>query len=769
MVVARDACSGSSSHKGATMAANYTDQPRLLGMTVDGKKDFLFPTQFSAAEGMSALFQIRVELAIPNEKASQVQADQLLGKRMTLKVAHGIDYANGPYRYFDGVCCRFASIGKDDRFHLFEAELVPWIWLLTKRSDLRVYQDKNVPDIVESVLGELQQDFSDFKFEIRANRGQYKKIDYCVQFRETHFNFISRLLETDGLYYYFEHTDAGHKLIIDDSLSAGQDVPNQASVNYIPESGAGDYTEDNIATWREERVIHSGKFAVRDYHSQLAQNKIDISGIAPKTNLAKNDKLEIFDWQAGSALRYNKTDQRLDEVNSVGTTLTNVRAQQAEAVHHTFSGTGSCRGFTPGYRFSLKHDSGKKYLLAEIHHQGVQNPSYTSEESVPSPYTNSFSCIPADVQFRPQRMTHKPVVEGLESAKVVGKDGEEIWIDKYGRVRVQFFWDRKGENNEKSTCWVRVAQLSAGKRWGSSFWPRVGQEVLVAFVEGDPDQPVIVGSVYNNQQMPPYLGDGPDDEHKNDPEVSGIKTNSTKGGDGFNELRFCDTKGKEQVFIHAEKDMDVKVKHEKHEHVVSDRHIVVGEQSQSDDDVGYQYQLVHGGWKLKTRKDKVEKVEGDNYLTVGLGDTAGGNEHLYVEKDRMVEVGGNQHTTIDGNQSDSVTGNYSMSLGQWDAKVQQSASIEVTNSLYLKAMTIVLEADLQLSLKVGGNFVDISPVGVAINGMPMVMVNSGGAAGVGVPANTSTPTKPVHAQKSEPPNSFFKLADDSKTGSKSSG
>ena len=576
------------------MALNYSDKTRLLNFKADGKAEFLFPKSFVASERMSALFQIRVELMIDLEKAGQVQGDQLLGKRMTLRVSHGRDYSKGPYRYFDGICSRFASVGKDHRYHHYEAEIVPWIWLLTKRADLRVYQDQNVPDIVESVLNELQADFADFKFEIRAKRGDYKKIDYCVQFRETHFNFISRLLETDGLYYFFEHTEAGHKMIIDDSLAAGSDVPNQAQVTYTSESGPGEFTDDNISTWREERVIHSGKFAVRDYHSQIAQNKIDISGIVPKSNVAKNDKLEIFDWQSGSALRYNNTDKRLDEVNTTGTTLTNVRAQQSEVTHHTFSGLSCCRGFTPGYRFSLKHDSGKKYLLTEVQHEGYQDPNYMTGEVVEEPYKNTFSSILADSQFRPQRVTPKPVVEGLETAKVVGKKGEEIWIDKYGRVRVQFFWDRKGKEDEKSTCWVRVAQISAGKRWGAYFWPRIGQEVLVAFVEGDPDQPVIVGSVYNSQQMPPYLGDGPDEKHAVDPNVSGIKTNSTKGGDGFNELRFDDTKDKEQVFIHAEKDMDVKVKNVTREHTVGERNIIVGEEGQSGDDKGNLFQLVHG-------------------------------------------------------------------------------------------------------------------------------------------------------------------------------
>lgn len=745
----------------------FTDKNRLLLFKADGKTDFLLPTSFFAVERMSGLFNVHVQLLAAPDKVGQVKGDQLLGKAMSLRISLSEDYAKGPFRYFHGVCSRFASTGKDHRFSYFEAELVPWMWMLTRKSDFRVYQDKNVPDIVETVLKELQGDFGEFQFEIRAQRGNYKKIDYCAQFKETHFDFISRLMEQDGLYYYFEHAESGHKLIIDDSLTAGNDVPNQAEVRYQIESGPDEIHEDTIFRWRDERIIHSGKFAARDYHSQLAQNKIEFSGIAPKTIVGKNDKLEVFEWPSHSGLRYNQTDQRLDEVNTVGDKLTNVRAQESEATHHTYSGESHCRGFLPGYRFSLKHEPGKKYLLTQVQHSAAQNASYTSDETVAGPYTNGFTCIPADVQFRPRRTTPKPVVDGLQSAKVVGKSGEEIYIDKYGRVRVQFFWDRKGENNEKSTCWVRVAQLAAGKRWGASFWPRIGQEVMVAFVEGDPDQPIIVGTVYNNQQMPPYLGEGPDDKHKHDPNVSGIKTNSTKGGDGFNELRFDDTKDKEQVFIHAEKDMDVRVKNETREQTVGDRYMIVGDENNSEDS-GNLYQLVHKNWMTDIKKDLVEKVEGDSFLTVGMGENSnGGSYFVDVEKNCQECIGGNRHLKVKGDRMEEVTGQHSMTLGQLDIAVSKVAALDVASSLHIKAMNIVIEADMQLSLKVGGNFVDISVAGVAINGMPMTLINSGGAAGVGLGAHPASPGEPDHLDASRPPLKLFKKADDSKTGSKS--
>lgn len=387
-------------------------------------------------------------------------------------------------------------------------------------------------------------------------------------------------------------------------------------------------------------------------------------------------------------------------------------------------------------------------------------------QSVAGPYSNEFSCIPADVQFRPQRISPKPTVDGLQSAKVVGKDGEEIWVDKYGRIRVQFFWDRKGQNNETSTCWVRVAQITAGKRSGASFWPRIGQEVLVAFIEGDPDQPVVVGTVYNNQQMPPYLGDGPDDKHKINPNISGIKTNSTKGGDGYNELRFNDTADKEQVFIHAEKDMDVRVKNEYREQTIAERHLLVGDDDHNGKETLFN-QKVFGNWNLHTLHRKLEKVDGNRYLTIGMGDDSEGGElHHYVEKDRLEEVGGKYDLTVGGNHSEKTSGKFSLSAGSFDAKIDQGAAMEAGTTLHLKGMTVVIEADVQLSLKVGGNFVDISAAGVAINGT-MLMLNSGGAAGSGPGASPASPTSPDHASKGKPAPDWFHAADDSKSGSKS--
>jgi type VI secretion system secreted protein VgrG len=252
--------------------------------------------------------------------------------------------------------------------------------------------------------------------------------------------------------------------------------------------------------------------------------------------------------------------------------------EEDETPYDVITGASQCCTFTPGGKFTLeKHDCPAEngdYVVLAVRHSAIDH-SYL-KEAVGSDYHNTFTCLPDSVPFRPARITPKPVVQGTQPALVVGPTGEEIYTDKYGRIKVQFYWDRLGKKDENSSCWIRVTQPWAGKRWGASFWPRIGQEVIVGFVEGDPDRPLVVGTVYNAEQMPPYQGGGLDGKHANDNKVSGIKTNSTKGGSGYNELRFDDTAGKEQVFIHGEKDLDVRIKNDARTSIGKDRHLTIG-------------------------------------------------------------------------------------------------------------------------------------------------------------------------------------------------
>jgi len=337
-----------------------------------------------------------------------------------------------------------------------------------------------------------------------------------------------------------------------------------------------------------------------------------------------------------------------------------------------------------------------------------------------------------------------------------------VFTDKYGRIKVQFYWDREGKNDENSSCWIRVAQTFAGKRWGGSFWPRLGQEVLVAFVEGNPDEPVIVGSVYNAEQTPPYLGDGLDSKHKNDPNVSGIKSNTTLGGSGFNEFRFDDTKDKEQIFLHAERNLEITTKNDSLAHTFKNRHQIIG-QEKDGSKTGDQLEMVYHDKQIKVHHDQVEQVGNNMQLLVGGIDSGAGNQDIVINGTKKESVGKDDHLHVIGNRNEKIDGGQSLTVGgAQQEKIGTKHAVDAGQEIHLKAgMTAVIEAGVELTIKVGGNFISISPAGVSIQGT-MVMINSGGAAGSGSGSSPESAQDPAKANPTKPDE-----ADDSKSGQKS--
>jgi len=394
--------------------------------------------------------------------------------------------------------------------------------------------------------------------------------------------------------------------------------------------------------------------------------------------------------------------------------------QEEETGHLLASGSSVCRAFTSGYKFDLqdhyRSDMNTAYLLTEVQHTASAGTSYTSSEGGGSEqYANHFSCIPASVRFRPTRITPKPFVQGPQPALVVGKSGEEIWVDKYGRVKVQFYWDRQGKKDENSSCWIRVSQSWAGKNWGAMWIPRIGQEVIVDFLEGDPDRPLITGRVYNAEETVPY--DLPDHQT-----VSTLKSRSSKGGASanYNEIRFEDKKDSEQIFINAEKDMDLRVENDAREYVKNDRHLIVHNN---------QHELVEADKHGHVKGKHFESIDGDMSLKVG------------------------------GDVKEQVGGGLSLQVGQsMNEKVGQAWAIEAGQTIHIKAgMTLILEAGMQLSLKGPGGFVDIGPAGVTIQGT-MVLINSGGAAGSAPDASPQDPEAPKDPDTADDGTKFTKLS-----------
>jgi type VI secretion system secreted protein VgrG len=531
--------------------AEYTQEGRLLAINSPLGKDVLLLTGLSGREEMSRPFNFQLDLL--SEKSDIAPAD-IVGKSVTFSVYPGQDAA----RHFNGFVARFSAGGLQIRdLRLYRAEVVPWLWFLGQTADCRIFQNKSVPEIIEQVFKDAG--FSDYK--ISVNMDAHPKRDYCVQYRESDFQFVSRLMEEEGVFYFFRHEDGKHTLVIDDQKSAYKDCPEKEVQHFI-----GSLEESHVTEWDHHYEFRPGKFAQTDYNFETPSTSL-MTNTSTLIKLPNVDQFEVYDYPGEYA---KKSD---------GEKLIKIRMEEIEASHDVVRGASNCSSFCPGGKFTMKRhpcpsEAGKGYVITSIQHSASDS-SYTQGGGDDQEYKNSFSCIPDSVLFRPARSTPKPTVRGVQTAVVVGPPGEEVHTDKYSRVKVQFHWDREGKRDDNSSCWVRVSQSYAGQGWGSMCIPRIGQEVIVDFLEGDPDQPIITGRVYNAEQMPPFKL--PDDKV-----VTGIKSNSSPGGGGNNSISMNDTKGKETMDVHAQKDLNTTVEN-------NETHIVVG---------GYQGVTVKGDASL---------------------------------------------------------------------------------------------------------------------------------------------------------------------------
>jgi type VI secretion system secreted protein VgrG len=564
-----------------------------------------------------------------------------------------------------------------------------------------------------------------------------------VQYRETDFNFVSRLMEQYGIYYFFEHEQNKHTLVMGNKPSVHKPCPVQskARVDFTGRVYLKD--EDLVASWNLEQELRPGKYALTDYNFETPSTSL----LANEDTIFKvggNDSYEVFDYPG----EYTKKAE--------GESRTQIRMQEEETIHLIGLGAGSCRTFASGYRFDLsghaRPDQNATYLLTEVQHSATVGNSYVSSgEESDEHYSNHFKCIPYSVPYRPQRNTPRPFVQGPQTAVVTGKSGEEIWTDKYGRVKVHFFWDREGKKDETSSCWIRSSQPWAGKNWGAINIPRIGQEVIVEFLEGDPDRPLITGRVYNDEQMPPYkLAD-------NQTRTT-FMSRSTKGGgsSNYNELRFEDKKDDEQIFMNAEKDMDWRVEKESREFVGANRHMIVKSSQFEEVDGDKQSQVtgkfiekITGDTSIHIAAKQMEKIDSDQSITIG------GN--------RKEQVTNNESITIGQNRAENVGSNDSITIGQSrNTQIGANDVLSATQAVYITGgMNVVIQAGMQLSLVGPGGFIDIGPAGVSIQGT-MVLINSGGAPGSAQSASPSSPDSPDSPEDPKDPDT----ADDGTKGGK---
>lgn len=485
--------------------------------------DALIATYFEGEESMSQLFRYSLELLSKHA----IQPKDILGKGITVELQNLVGTQEKRRRLFHGIVTRFVPGPMwRDGYRQFHAELVPWTWFLTRTTDCRIFENQKAPDIIEKIFQDLG--FSDFEMRMT---GPHPVREYCVQFRETDFNFVSRLMEEEGIFYFFTHEQGKHTMVLADNKSAYIDC-DDSKVSYT----AHPTVMTRIARWHPAYSYKPGKWTQRDYNFKTPKDKLETK----KNTLLDTPRAQNYEMYDFPGLYVRKSE---------GDELTKLRMEEEEAGYHCVEGESDCRGFLPGHTFMLtKHDckdeENKNYVLTSVRHFATDN-THFSVEGPPNEYRNTFVCIPDSVVFRPPRTTPKPLVHGIQTAVVTGPGGEDIHTDEYARIRVRFFWERDGMDS----LWARVVQPWAGNKWGVQFIPRIGMEVVVDFLEGDPDRPVIVGAVYNADNMPPYDLPGKKTQ-------SGCKSRSTTGGGSsdFNELRFEDKKGQEEVYFHAEKD-----------------------------------------------------------------------------------------------------------------------------------------------------------------------------------------------------------------------
>ncbi len=718
------------------MAVEYTQDNRPMAVMTALGKDALLLERFTGSESLSELFTYKLELLAPPGKT--VNFGAVVGQPATVTLTP----RQGTPRYINGILCRFGQAGVvrgpsgDQTFTRFNATLVPALWKLTKTHRSRIFQQISIVDVLKKVLAGLDTDF--------RLTGKYEPLDYVSQYKETDFAFASRTMEEEGIFYYFTHKDGKHTMVLGDSPAAHDPIPGAASLIYDDQSsGGGNMPEDRIRGWSKTQELQSGKVTLWDHCFELppqnlesdktTQASVAVGTVTHPLSLAGNDQFEVYDYPGRYAQRFDGIDpsggERSPDIAKIkpdGKRKAALRMQREAAQAVAVQADGAVRTITAGHKFALdRHADGNgEYVIKKVEMWGDLRASYHNREGDGTEeFVNSFSVMPSGLPFRPQHTTPKSQVFGLQAGTVVGPKGEEIFTDKYGRVKVQFRWDREGKMDADSSCWVRVGTPWAGKQWGMVHIPRIGQEVMVAFEEGDPDRPIILGSVYNAEQMPPYKL--PDKRTQ-----SGIKSRSTLKGtpDNFNELRFEDKKGEEQVFFQAEKDHDQVVE--------NNQTLKVGfREGGNKPDKGDQLVEVHNNRTTFYGKPHPEygpppdgsesvKVWNSQTLVVGEGKAQAkdGSQTTTVWKDRTTTIKtGNDTLTIEmGNQTETLKmGNRAVTLEMGNDSLTLKLGNRTTK-LNLGADST--EAMQSITLKVGASKVVVDQMGVTIEGM-MVKIN----------------------------------------------
>ena len=585
-------------------------QKGFLNLTTPLGKDALLLDSLEGTEGISELFKFSLHM---RAGSTSLVADNIVGKVVTVLMT----IPDGPKRYISGIISRFTHSGYNVDFATYTAELVPKLWLLTLSRDRKIYQAKSVADVVKAVLGEFA-----ITFESKLT-GTYKAQDYIVQYDETAFEFISRLMERAGIFYFFKFASGTHTMVLADATTAHLACTDAAKVRFFPPTGS-ENPIDTISRFEHEHRVVLKKATLSDYDFEKASTSLQ--GLHTEAKGVG----EIYEYPAGN------------DSASAATALAKIRVQSSQVMGEVLRGDSFVYPFTAGTKFTLSEHFVTKlntaHVLRRLHHTATGDL-----------YSNSFEAFPATVPFRPPILTPRPKALGSETALVVGSTGEEIWTDKFGRIKVQFPWDRVGKKNDTSSPWIRVSQPVAGKGFGTLFLPRVGQEVVITYINGDPERPLVTGCVYNSDHTTPITLPANSTQ-------SGIKTRSSKKGTAGNELRFEDKKDSEQLFMHAQKDMKVDVEND----LLTT--LIKGHETHT---------LTAGNRTVELKKgNETHKVKGTRTLEM-TGNESHTNKAKYTHT-----VDGDYELTIKGKLTIKVTGNIALS---------SSGSVEIKSGTALTA------------------------------------------------------------------------------------
>lgn len=660
--------------------------------------------EFRVVERISEPFAGQFQLASEEE----IQFDDMVGKTGLLRIESG-----DCDRCLHGIVLSFGQNGTNGRFFLYEAELVPQIQLLDLERDCRIFQNKSVPDIVKEILQDSGMTGDTFDFRLQGN---YVQREYCVQYRESDLQFISRLLEEEGIFYFFEHSAEKHLMTFGDGTVNYQPIAGDARVIFNP-GGAMVAEEEAVISFRLARQIRSGKYTLRDYNFEKPSLDLTVDHVDKE-----NEKREVYDYPG----EYTTTDE--------GKRLAQVRMQQAVLFKEQAQGRSVVPRFVPGFTFALENHAvdgfNKDYLLIEAVHAGAQ-PQVLAEKSTSSEgtrYENAFTAIPSTVTLRPEIKTPKPVVEGVQTAIVTGPSGEEIYTDKHGRVKVQFHWDRRGKHDDKSSCWMRVSQVWAGAGWGAMFIPRIGQEVIVDFVEGDPDRPIITGRLYHGTNTPPYILPG-------EKTKSTIMSKTTPDGKTFNELVMEDKANetrvvlsnayghkmtmdeKEQFICIETRDGNKLVLDDKNKHIsiltTNNHNILISDDkkkitvSSSD---GHTLELDDGNQKMVARTKNGHRLALDDQGNkIEVVHESGGHSILMDDKSvNLASGGGHSVVVADGGAGqgikleDSGGNKVHLDTGANKLIIDTQGGIELTTQGDLKISAVNIHLDATADLKLSG-------------------------------------------------------------------